>query len=95
MSPHSDQLGHYNQPFRDKLSLFVSISKFDFLTIFSQCIAIYGKESFKKLHQFLHEARSNGMDEAAIYAGLKKIADNTRDCFLIDQLIFLEKQHTP
>ena len=61
----------------------------------SQCIAIYGEESFKKLHRFLYEARSNGTDEATIIVGLKKIVNNTRDCFLIDQLIFLEKQQSP
>lgn len=60
----------------------------------SQCIAIYGEESFRKLHRFLYEARSNGTDEVAIIAGLKRIVNNTRDCFLIDQLIFLEKQHS-
>ena len=63
-------------------------------TSYSQCIAIYGEESFRKLYQFLYEARSNGTDEVTIIAGLKKIVDNTRDCFLIDQLIFLEKQHS-
>ena len=32
------------------------------------------------------------MDESAIMAGLKTIVTNVRDCFLVDQLVFLEKQ---
>ena len=32
------------------------------------------------------------MDESTIMAGLKAIVANVRDCFLVDQLVFLEKQ---
>ena len=57
-----------------------------------QCIAIYGEEKFRKVYHYLHEARSSGKDEVTIMTELKSIVNNVRDCFLIDQLIFLEKQ---
>lgn len=32
------------------------------------------------------------IDESTVIAHLKSITPNIRDCFLIDQLVFLEKQ---
>lgn len=60
-----------------------------------QCITIYGEAVFKQLHSYIHTARyqTDGVpDENAIMAGLKAITSNMRDCFLVDQLVFLEKQ---
>lgn len=66
------------------------------LTIFTrQCITIYGEELFQKIHSYIREARSCSVphgDEASMVAGLKQLTSNTRDCFLIDQIVFLEKQ---
>ena len=60
----------------------------------SQCIGIYGEELFLRIYAYLSEARSlsapNG-DEADVVSGLKLLTSNMRDCFLIDQLVFLEK----
>ena len=61
-------------------------------------MAIYGEVVFEKLHDFICQARysaEGGMaSEDTIMAGLKAIAPptNVRDCFLVDQLVFLEKQ---
>jgi hypothetical protein len=60
-----------------------------------QCIAIYGEELFGRIHGHLKEARSRSVpheDEAGVVAGLRALTTNTRDCFLVDQLVFLEKQ---
>ncbi|CAI8010361.1 Serine/threonine-protein kinase Nek11 [Geodia barretti] len=59
-----------------------------------QCIAIYGEELFGRIHGHLKEARSRSVpheDEAGVVAGLRALTTNTRDCFLVDQLVFLEK----
>jgi len=52
---------------------------------------------FQKLHDFICQARYSAKggvaNEDAIMAGLKAIVPaNFRDCFLVDQLVFLEKQ---
>jgi hypothetical protein len=59
-----------------------------------QCEEIFGRESFVKAYQYLKDAREEGCygDEDKIVLGLREIVHNSRDCFLIDQLIFLEKQ---
>ena len=55
---------------------------------------IYGHATFQKVYDYLKKARysSQATDESAIMAGLKAIVTNIRDCFLVDQLVFLEKQ---
>ena len=60
-----------------------------------QCTAIYGEDLFGRIHSHLKEARSRSVpheDEAGVVAGLRALTANTRDCFLVDQLVFLEKQ---
>ena len=59
-----------------------------------QCIQIYGVEQFGQIYDFLRRYRyaSGAADEKAIMDGLRKIVPNVRDCFLVDQLVFLEKQ---
>ncbi len=49
---------------------------------------------FDKLHGYiLHAYQTEGApDEEAIMAGLRAIVHNTRDCFLVEQLVFLERQ---
>lgn len=51
---------------------------------------------FGQIYDYLRTARySGGMaDERAIMAGLRRILPqgNVRDCFLVDQIVFLEKQ---
>lgn len=46
------------------------------------------------IYEYLKTARyaDNAMEESEIMAGLRKIVTNVRDCFLVDQLVFLEKQ---
>lgn len=73
-----------------------------------QCVQIYGQKLFGQVYDYLREARYSGgsgaPDERAIMAGLRQLLPqgNLRDCFLVDQIVFLEKQaeavasmHTP
>ena len=59
-----------------------------------QGIQIYGEATFGKIYDYLCTARysSAAADERVIMAGLRRIVSNVRDCFLVDQLVFLEKQ---
>ena len=59
-----------------------------------QCIQIYGEQCFGQIYDYLRAARyGNGLaDEREIVAHLRQIVPNVRDCFLVDQLVFLEKQ---
>ena len=60
-----------------------------------ECVNILGEEPFKKVYRFLQEARfgeRKSLDETSITEGLRKLVDHPRDCFLVDQLLFLEKQ---
>lgn len=64
---------------------------------FSQCIKIYGEEAFIKIYDYLSEARSHSApdgDETDVVSGLKLLTSNTRDCFLVEQLVFLERNMT-
>ena len=60
-----------------------------------QCLQIYGQEPFERIHAYLRQARRHGngvVDEGVIMMALRQIVPNVRDCFLVDQLVFLEKQ---
>ena len=60
-----------------------------------QCISIYGEEVFQRIYAHLKEARSHSIpngNEADVVSGLKLLTSNTRDCFLVDQLVFLERR---
>jgi hypothetical protein len=54
-----------------------------------------GQQTFQKCYDYLREQRFNqnsgDYDENKIFEGLKKITSNTSDCFLVDQLLFLEE----
>ena len=50
---------------------------------------------FLQVYDYLKAARhklAGQISEAAIMEGLKSITSNTRDCFIVDQLVFLEKR---
>lgn len=59
-----------------------------------QCQQIYGAENFQKVYEYMKRARNGGavVNEEVLMSDLRKIVSNTRDCFLVDQLVFLEKQ---
>jgi len=55
-----------------------------------------GKDSFEKAYNYLKSARYDRATEATeedIMAGLREFVKNPSDCFLVDQLLFLEEQH--
>ena len=60
----------------------------------SQCQQVFSPESFQRVYEYLKAARSSTglVDEAAVIEGLGRIVSNVRDCFLVDQIVFLEKQ---
>lgn len=56
-----------------------------------------GQEAFEKAYNYLKKARyekQNSLDSAEedIMKGLRKFVKNPSDCFLVDQLLFLEEQ---
>ena len=56
-----------------------------------------GKKSFKKAYEYLREKRfaendCGTLDETIIMAELRQWVKNPSDCFLVDQLLFLEEQ---
>ncbi|XP_033104672.1 serine/threonine-protein kinase Nek11-like [Anneissia japonica] len=64
-----------------------------------ECEKKLGKDAFRKAYAFLKDARfgdkKGGMatlDENAIMKGLRQFVRNPSDCFLVDQLLFLEEQ---
>ncbi|RUS72823.1 hypothetical protein EGW08_019416 [Elysia chlorotica] len=61
-----------------------------------ECIKILGEADFQKAYKYLREARSGkeGKDksEKEIMDGLRKFVKNPSDCFMVDQLLFLEDQ---
>lgn len=63
-------------------------------TGYRQCLQIYGPETFQVVHEYLKSARSSTgiVDETTVMEGLHRLVSNVRDCFLVDQLVFLEKQ---
>ena len=53
-----------------------------------------GPDVFHHVYEYLKAARQKGsqVNEADVMCELRKITSNTRDCFIVDQLVFLEKQ---
>lgn len=53
-----------------------------------------GNETFQKVYSYLKSVRQGDgeVNEGLIMSELKRLTSNTRDCFIIDQLVFLEKQ---
>ena len=60
----------------------------------SECQRILGNKPFQRAYEYLKEVRFGDemRDEDSIMDGLSKIVDKPRDCFLVDQLLFMEKQ---
>ncbi|XP_013411835.1 serine/threonine-protein kinase Nek11 [Lingula anatina] len=60
------------------------------------CEKKLGKNAFQKAYNYLKSARFGDMagtvDENEIIAGLRQYVKNPSDCFLVDQLLFLEEQ---
>lgn len=65
---------------------------FQLLFLFRQAVRVLGETSFKKCYEFIKTQRANNVDDSKIYEGLKGLTSHPNDCFLIDQLIFLEEQ---
>ncbi|GFR81947.1 serine/threonine-protein kinase Nek11 [Elysia marginata] len=61
-----------------------------------ECIKILGEAEFQKAYKYLREARGGKKgkekSEKEIMEGLRKFVKNPSDCFMVDQLLFLEDQ---
>lgn len=62
---------------------------------FSKAIQALGERTFEKVHDYLIKQRSaqrtdTTLDEAKITEGLTAFVKKPSDCFLVDQLVFLE-----
>ena len=65
--------------------------------MFSECEKKLGKKEFDAAYEYLKNARfgddkARTMDEGKIMADLRKVVKNPNDCFMVDQLLFLEEQ---
>ena len=66
--------------------------------ILSECIQKMGEKDFHLAHDFLRDARfgtqaaGKSLDENEIMRELRKIISKPSDCFILDQLLFLEEQ---
>ncbi|KAK3589291.1 hypothetical protein CHS0354_026942 [Potamilus streckersoni] len=61
-----------------------------------ECEKMLGKVAFEKAYIYLKRARSDRASEVTeedIIQGLREFVKNPSDCFLVDQLLFLEEQH--
>ena len=76
------------------LPSFKASSQFHPLTVSSECEKLLGQEAFERVYKYLKDVRFGDVlkDEESIMDGLGKIVDKPRDCFLVDQLLFMEKQ---
>lgn len=60
----------------------------------AECERLLGAEAFRRVYSYLKQARfeDEHRSEDSILDGLAKIVDKPRDCFIVDQLLFMEKQ---
>lgn len=60
----------------------------------AECERLLGAEAFRRVYSYLKQARFEDelRSEDSILDGLAKIVDKPRDCFIVDQLLFMEKQ---
>ena len=67
-----------------------------FLTCISECEKKLGKKEFEAAYDYLKRARFSkkreSTDEAKIMKDLKQFVKDPSDCFMVDQLLFLEEQ---
>ncbi|XP_052818938.1 serine/threonine-protein kinase Nek11-like isoform X3 [Mya arenaria] len=62
----------------------------------AECEKMLGQAGFDKAYNYLKTARYDRATEATeedIMSGLRDFVKNPSDCFLVDQLLFLEEQH--
>ena len=66
-------------------------------SVHSNCVQIFGAECFQRVYECLVRARYTDKvdNELVIMEQLRNIVPNVRDCFIVDQLVFLEKQTEP
>ncbi len=65
------------------------------LIIFREGRKVLGVETFEKVYEYLTSVRqhdSSEVNEMLVMNELRRLTPNTRDCFIVDQLVFLEKQ---
>ena len=66
------------------------------LTVTSECEKKLGKKEFEAAYDYLKRARFSekreSADEAKIMKDLKQFVKDPSDCFMVDQLLFLEEQ---
>ena len=65
--------------------------------MFSECEKMLGVVGFEKAYGYLKTARyerPTEVTEEDIMQGLREFVRNPSDCFLVDQLLFLEEQHS-
>ena len=60
----------------------------------SECEKLLGREAFRRVYSYLKHVRfgDEQRNEGSILDGLAKIVDKPGDCFIVDQLLFMEKQ---
>lgn len=60
----------------------------------AECEKLLGQEAFCRAYSYLKKVRfgEEQRDEDSILDGLAKIVDKPGDCFIVDQLLFMEKQ---
>lgn len=60
----------------------------------SECEKLLGHEAFPRVYSYLKQVRfgDEQRSEDSILDGLAKIVDKPGDCFIVDQLLFMEKQ---
>lgn len=61
-----------------------------------ECVRLLGEEGFRRAYRYLNKVRfesNTTVSEDVILYKLRKMIGNSRDCFLVDQLLFLEKQN--
>lgn len=62
--------------------------------MYSECEKVLGADNFNKAYSYLKNARSKDLTtEEDIMQGLRDFVKNPSDCFIVDQLLFLEEQH--
>lgn len=66
-----------------------------FVFFFRKAIQTLGKSTFDKVHNYLTEQRivqrtDPNLDDVKITNGLTAFVKKPSDCFLVDQLVFLE-----
>lgn len=60
----------------------------------AECEKLLGREAFRRVYSYLKQVRfgDEQRSEDSILDGLAKIVDKPGDCFIVDQLLFMEKQ---